>query len=58
MLDLGFVDGAEYAKKRENIIYIKTGSKNFDNLLGGGVLKAGPSQRLSGLTEVERLKLG
>ncbi|MEK6912372.1 MAG: DNA repair and recombination protein RadA [Nanoarchaeota archaeon] len=35
MLDLGFVDGAEYAKKRENIIYIKTGSKNFDNLLGG-----------------------
>ncbi|HJZ18975.1 MAG TPA: DNA repair and recombination protein RadA [Candidatus Nanoarchaeia archaeon] len=35
MLDLGFVDGTEYAKRRENIIYIKTGSKNFDGLLGG-----------------------
>ncbi len=35
LLDLGFVDGTEYAKRRENIIYIKTGSKNFDGLLGG-----------------------
>ncbi len=35
MLDLGFVDGMEYAKKRENIIHITTGSKNFDQLLGG-----------------------
>lgn len=35
MLDLGFVDAGEYAKKRENIIHITTGSKNFDNLLGG-----------------------
>lgn len=35
MLDLGFVDGMEYAKKRENIVHITTGSKNFDNLLGG-----------------------
>lgn len=35
MLDLGFVDGTEYAKRRENILYIKTGSQNFDNLLGG-----------------------
>jgi len=35
MLDLGFVDGAEYAKRRENVIYITTGSKNFDSLLGG-----------------------
>ena len=35
MLDLGFVDGTEYARKRENIVYIKTGSKNFDSLLGG-----------------------
>ncbi len=35
MLDLGFVDGMEYAKRRENVIYITTGSKNFDSLLGG-----------------------
>jgi len=35
MLDLGFTDGIEYAKKRSNVIYITTGSKNFDKLLGG-----------------------
>ena len=35
MLDLGFTDGIEYAKKRANVIYITTGSKNFDELLGG-----------------------
>ncbi|MBS3066194.1 DNA repair and recombination protein RadA [Candidatus Pacearchaeota archaeon] len=35
MLDLGFMDGSEYEKKREDIIYIPTGSKNIDNLLGG-----------------------
>lgn len=35
LLDLGFTDGVEYAKKRENIIHITTGSKNFDDLLGG-----------------------
>ena len=35
MLDLGFTDGIEYAKKREDIFYITTGSKNFNELLGG-----------------------
>ena len=35
MLKLGFMDGLEYAKTRENILYITTGSKNFDDLLGG-----------------------
>ena len=35
MLDLGFMDGTEYAKKRESVHYITTGSKNFDELLGG-----------------------
>jgi len=35
MLDLGFTDGVEYAKKRANVIHITTGSKNFDELLGG-----------------------
>src|SRR3989344_4964001 len=35
LLDLGFTDGVEYAKKRESIINITTGSKNLDSLLGG-----------------------
>lgn len=35
MLDLGFVEGTEYAKRREDINYITTGSKNFNMLLGG-----------------------
>ena len=35
MLDLGFVDGSEYEKRRENIHHVTTGSKNFDQLLGG-----------------------
>jgi DNA repair protein RadA len=35
ILELGFSDGMEFAKKRSNIIHITTGSKNFDELLGG-----------------------
>ncbi|MAG79196.1 DNA repair and recombination protein RadA [Candidatus Pacearchaeota archaeon] len=35
LLDLGFQDGIEYAKKRSNIFYITTGSKNMNELLGG-----------------------
>jgi DNA repair protein RadA len=35
MLDLGFQDGMEFAKKRENITYITTGSKSLNDLLGG-----------------------
>jgi len=35
MLDLGFTDGVEYAKKRSNVLFITTGSKNVDELLGG-----------------------
>ena len=35
MLDLGFVDGMEYARKREDVHFITTGSKNLDGLLGG-----------------------
>jgi DNA repair protein RadA len=35
MLQLGFQDGMEFAKKREDIFHITTGSKNFDKLLGG-----------------------
>jgi DNA repair protein RadA len=35
MMKLGFVDGMEFAKKREDILYITTGSLNLNNLLGG-----------------------
>ena len=35
MMDLGFSDGLEFAKKREEVCHIMTGSKNIDNLLGG-----------------------
>ncbi|MEX0920521.1 MAG: DNA repair and recombination protein RadA [Candidatus Pacearchaeota archaeon] len=40
MLDLGFVEGSEYAKKRENVNHITTGSKNFNDLLGGHGLES------------------
>ena len=35
LMKLGFVDGMEFAKKREDVGYITTGSENLDNLLGG-----------------------
>lgn len=35
MMNLGFSDGLEFAKKREDVGYVSTGSKNVDNLLGG-----------------------
>jgi len=35
MMQLGFIDGIEFAKKRENVTYISTGSENINNLLGG-----------------------
>jgi len=35
MMKLGFIDGVEFAKKREDVGYIITGSKALDNLLGG-----------------------
>ena len=40
MMKLDFIDGMEFAKKRSNINYITTGSKNFDNLLGGKGLES------------------
>ncbi len=35
MMDLGFQSGLEFAEKRKEIFYLTTGSKEFDNLLGG-----------------------
>jgi DNA repair protein RadA len=40
MLDLGFIDGIEFAERRANISYITTGSKSFDTLLGGRGVQA------------------
>jgi DNA repair protein RadA len=40
MLDLGFSDGLEYSQKRANVNHITTGSKNFDELLGGRGLES------------------
>ncbi len=40
LLDLGFMDGMEFAERRANISYITTGSKNFDGLLGGRGVQA------------------
>jgi len=35
MMKLGFMSGDEFAKKREDVLYISTGSNNINNLLGG-----------------------
>ena len=35
MMKLGFTDGVEFAKRREDVKYISTGSQNLNNLLGG-----------------------
>ena len=35
MMSLGFQDGLEFAEKRAEIFHITSGSKEFDNLLGG-----------------------
>jgi len=41
MMDLGFRDATEYLKEREEMIYISTGSKNLNTLLGGKGLETG-----------------
>ncbi|MBT3405471.1 DNA repair and recombination protein RadA [archaeon] len=40
LLDLGFTDGMSFAKKRSNASFITTGSKAFDDLLGGRGLES------------------
>ncbi len=35
MMKLGFVEGTEFEKRRKDVHYTTTGSKNLDNLLGG-----------------------
>jgi DNA repair protein RadA len=41
MMKLGFMSGVEFAKKRESIENITTGSANLDNLLGGKGIETG-----------------
>jgi len=41
MMDLGFMDASELAKKREKIIYISTGAESLNNLLGGKGVESG-----------------
>lgn len=36
-LDMGFESGADLLRKREQVIKLTTGSKNFDNMVGGGL---------------------
>jgi len=35
MMNLGFISGDEFEKKRKDVVFITTGSKNLDVLLGG-----------------------
>ncbi|MBU2523196.1 MAG: DNA repair and recombination protein RadA [Nanoarchaeota archaeon] len=41
MADLGFKDATEFLKEREEMLYISTGSKNLNLLLGGKGLETG-----------------
>ncbi|MFH1802196.1 MAG: DNA repair and recombination protein RadA [archaeon] len=41
MMNLGFISGDEYAKKRENVQFITTGSVNLNELLGGKGVETG-----------------
>jgi len=58
MLKLGFSDGLEFAKKRENIISITTGSKNLNGLLGGRGVETGALTEAYGAFGSGKTQLG
>ena len=58
MMKLGFMDGAEFAKKRESVGYITTGSKNFDTLLGGRGVEIGSMTEAYGAFGSGKSQLG
>ena len=58
MLNLGFMDGLEFAKKRQEILCIGTGSKNFDNLLGGRGVETGAITEAYGAFGSGKTQLG
>ncbi len=41
MMNLGFMSGEDFAKKRENVRYITTGAVSLNNLLGGKGVETG-----------------
>jgi DNA repair protein RadA len=41
MMNLGFMDASELAKKREKVTYISTGSESLNGLLGGKGIESG-----------------
>jgi DNA repair protein RadA len=41
MMNLGFMSGDEFAKRRENVAFITTGSQSLNNLLGGRGVETG-----------------
>ena len=58
MLNLGFLDGLEFAKKRENILFITTGSKNLNGLLGGRGVETGAMTEAYGAFGSGKTQLG
>lgn len=58
MMKLDFVDGMEFAKKRANVSYITTGSKNFDELLGGRGIESGAITEAFGAFGSGKTQLG
>jgi DNA repair protein RadA len=58
MLKLGFSDGVEFAKKRENVFYIGTGSKNLNGLLGGRGIETGSLTEAYGAFGSGKTQLG
>ena len=58
MLKLGFSDGLEFAKKREKIMFITTGSKNLNGLLGGRGIETGAMTEAYGAFGSGKTQLG
>lgn len=58
MMKLDFVDGMEFAKKRANVSYITTGSKNVDELLGGRGIESGAITEAFGAFGSGKTQLG
>src|SRR3989344_231031 len=58
MMNLGFMDASELAKKRENIDHITTGSENLDNLLGGKGVETGAITEAYGAFGSGKTQLG
>src|SRR3990172_2808180 len=58
MLKLGFSDGLEFAKNREKIMFITTGSNNLNGLLGGKGIETGSMTEAYGAFGSGKTQLG